>query len=78
VLHFQITERTVHRALSEGMFLKRIVGTLENHSRTPGAAERAVLDPRLGLAGGAPAPDADYLVRTEDPRPRGGSSRTRA
>ncbi|MBK7641802.1 MAG: helicase-associated domain-containing protein [Planctomycetes bacterium] len=35
VMHFRIDERSVHRALSEGMFLRRILNTLELHSRTP-------------------------------------------
>ena len=34
-LHFRIVERAVHRALSEGMSLSRIVQTLRGHSRTP-------------------------------------------
>jgi len=35
VMHFQITDRSVHRALSEGMSLKRIFTTLEDNARTP-------------------------------------------
>jgi hypothetical protein len=35
VIHFRISQKSVQRALSEGMFLKRIVHTLEHHSRTP-------------------------------------------
>ncbi len=34
-LHFRILERTVQRALSEGMFLARILATLRGQSRTP-------------------------------------------
>jgi hypothetical protein len=34
-LQFQLLERTVQRALSEGMQLSRMLGTLRNHSRTP-------------------------------------------
>lgn len=33
--HFRITDRTVHRALAEGMSLARIVATLEQNARTP-------------------------------------------
>lgn len=33
--HFRILEKGVHRALAEGMFLRRILGTLEQNSRTP-------------------------------------------
>jgi len=35
VMSFRISERTVQRALHEGMYLKRILATLERHSRTP-------------------------------------------
>jgi hypothetical protein len=35
VLHFSISEKSVHRALVEGMYLRRILETLEMHSRTP-------------------------------------------
>jgi hypothetical protein len=34
-LHFRILERSVNRALSEGMQLSRILDTLRAHSRTP-------------------------------------------
>jgi hypothetical protein len=34
-LHFRVHERSVQRALSEGMFLSRILSTLRNQSRTP-------------------------------------------
>ncbi len=33
--HFRILEKGVHRALAEGMFLRRILSTLEQNSRTP-------------------------------------------
>ncbi len=35
VLHFRISEKSVQRALNEGLYLKRILAVLENHSRTP-------------------------------------------
>ena len=35
LIHFRITEKSVQRALSEGMFLTRIEGTLVQNSRTP-------------------------------------------
>ena len=35
LVHFRISEKGVHRALSEGMFLRRILGTLVQNSRTP-------------------------------------------
>ena len=34
-LHFRIHEKSVQRALSEGMFLSRVLATLRNQSRTP-------------------------------------------
>ena len=67
LLRFRISERSVHRALTEGMFLKRIVATLESHSRTP--VPRNVLYSirdwavRAGLMQLAP----DFVVRAEDP-----------
>ncbi|MBL8858550.1 MAG: helicase-associated domain-containing protein [Planctomycetes bacterium] len=35
VIQFRVSDRSIQRALSEGMYLKRIVTTLEQHSRTP-------------------------------------------
>ncbi len=35
VMSFRISERSVQRALHEGMYLKRVLATLERHSRTP-------------------------------------------
>jgi len=35
LLHFQISEESVRRALVQGMPLARVIGTLEDHSRTP-------------------------------------------
>ncbi|HTF87929.1 MAG TPA: helicase-associated domain-containing protein, partial [Planctomycetota bacterium] len=34
-LHFRLNEKSVQRALSEGMYLSRILSTLRGHSRTP-------------------------------------------
>jgi len=67
VLHFKITERTVHRALSEGMFLKRIVGTLENHTRTPVPQNVLYSIRDWASQAGLLRLTPDYLVRTEDP-----------
>ncbi len=71
-LHFRIHERSVQRALSEGMHLARILSTLRNQSRTPTPqnvlyslrdwANRAglmILDAKLVLRG----EDADTLRR---------------
>jgi hypothetical protein len=35
IMSFRISERSVQRALHEGMYLRRILSTLEMHSRTP-------------------------------------------
>jgi hypothetical protein len=35
LVHFRILEKGVHRALSEGMYLRTILSTLEDNSRTP-------------------------------------------
>ena len=35
LMHFSISERSIHRALSEGMALGRIVDTLSDNARTP-------------------------------------------
>jgi hypothetical protein len=67
VLHFRITERTVHRALSEGMFLKRIVGTLENHSRTPVPQNVLYSIRDWASQAGLLRLTPDFLVRAEDP-----------
>jgi hypothetical protein len=67
VLHFRITEKTVHRALAEGMFLKRMVGTLEGHSRTP-VPQNVLYSIRDWAAqAGLLRLTPDYVVRAEDP-----------
>ncbi len=67
VLHFRITEKTVHRALAEGMFLKRMVGTLEGHSRTP-VPQNVLYSIRDWAAqAGLLRLSTDYVVRAENP-----------
>jgi hypothetical protein len=67
VLHFRITEKTVHRALAEGMFLKRMVGTLEGHSRTP-VPQNVLYSIRDWAAqAGLLRLTSDYVVRAENP-----------
>ena len=67
VLHFKITEKTVHRALAEGMFLKRMVGTLEGHSRTP-VPQNVLYSIRDWAAqAGLLRLSPDYVVRAENP-----------
>ena len=67
VLHFRITEKTVHRALAEGMFLTRMVGTLEDHSRTP-VPQNVLYSIRDWAAqAGLLRLSPDYVVRAENP-----------
>jgi hypothetical protein len=67
VLHFRINEKSVHRALAEGMFLKRMVGTLEGHSRTP-VPQNVLYSIRDWAAqAGLLRLTPDYVVRAEDP-----------
>jgi len=35
ILHYRVTEESVRRALTEGLYLERILGTLDSNSRTP-------------------------------------------
>jgi hypothetical protein len=67
VLHFRITEKTVHRALAEGMFLKRMVGTLESHSRTPVPKNVLYSIRDWAAQAGLMRLSPDYVVRAEDP-----------
>jgi hypothetical protein len=67
VLHFRITEKTVHRALAEGMFLRRMVGTLEDHSRTP-VPQNVLYSIRDWAAqAGLLRLSPDYVVHAENP-----------
>jgi hypothetical protein len=80
-LHFRVHEKSVQRALSEGMYLGRILATLRNQSRTPipqnvlfsirdwaGRAGVLVLDQSLVLRG----EDAETLRRfQQDPGVKG-------
>src|SRR5262249_30134539 len=67
VLHFRISEKTVHRALAEGMFLKRMVGTLEDHSRTP-VPQNVLYSIRDWAAqAGLLRLSAGYIVQAENP-----------
>jgi hypothetical protein len=66
LVHFRISQKSVHRALSEGMFLKRIVHTLEHHSRTP-VPQNVLYSIRDWAAqAGLMQLAADYCVRTEN------------
>ena len=66
LVHFRISQKSVHRALSEGMFLKRIVHTLEHHSRTP-VPQNVLYSIRDWAAqAGLMHLTPDYCVRTEN------------
>jgi hypothetical protein len=66
LIHFRICQKSVQRALSEGMFLKRIVHTLEHHSRTP-VPQNVLYSIRDWAAqGGLMQLSSDYCVRTEN------------
>lgn len=66
-LHFRVHERSVQRALSEGMFLSRILTTLRNQSRTP--VPQNVLFSIRDWAGraGLLHLDAQLVLRGDDP-----------
>jgi len=66
VMHFRIDDRSVHRALSEGMFLRRILNTLENHSRTPVPQNVLYSIRDWAQQAGLMQLGTDYVVRTED------------
>jgi len=66
VLHFRIDERSVHRALSEGMFLRRILATLEQHSRTPVPQNVLYSIRDWAQQAGLMQLGSDYVVRSED------------
>jgi hypothetical protein len=66
VIHFRISQRSVQRALSEGMFLKRIVQTLEHHSRTP-VPQNVLYSIRDWAAqAGLMQLSSDYCVRSDN------------
>jgi hypothetical protein len=67
LIQFRISEHSVHRALTEGMFLKRILSTLEKHSRTP-VPQNVVYSVRdwAGHAGLLHLSQA-HVVRSENP-----------
>ena len=67
LVQFRVSERSIHRALSEGMFLKRILTTLEAHSRTP-VPQNVVYSIRdwAGHAGLLHL-SSDHIIRAESP-----------
>jgi len=67
VMSFRITEKSVHRALTEGMYLKRIQSVLENHSRTPVPQNVTYSVRDWALRAGMLTLTRDYVVRGESP-----------
>jgi hypothetical protein len=67
VMHFRIDARSVHRALSEGMFLKRILNTLEHHSRTPVPQNVLYSIRDWAHRAGVMTLDQRMVLRAEDP-----------
>jgi hypothetical protein len=67
VMSFRISEKSVHRALTEGMYLKRILAVLENHSRTP-VPQNVLYSVRdWAIRAGMLTLTRDFVVRGEDP-----------
>jgi hypothetical protein len=67
VLHFAISEKSVQRALIEGMYLRRILETLENNSRTP-VPQNVMFSVRSwAVRAGLMHLGKDHVVACEDP-----------
>lgn len=67
VLHFKVSEKSVHRALSEGMYLRRILSVLERHSRTP-VPQNVLYSVRdWAVRAGMLTLGKDHVVRGENP-----------
>ncbi len=66
-LHFRVNEKSVHRALSEGLYLSRILTTLKSHSRTP-VPQNVVFSVRdWAIRAGLIFLDAQHVARCDDP-----------
>jgi len=66
LIHFRITEKAVLRALAEGMFQSRILGTLERNSRTP-VPQNVIYSIRdWGRSAGLMVLDKQRLLRCEN------------
>jgi hypothetical protein len=66
-LHFKILEKSVHRALSEGMHLSRIVDILCAHSRTPVPQNVLYSIRDWAHRAGLMTLQSSHVVRCEDP-----------
>lgn len=67
VMSFRISERSVQRALHEGLYLRRILATLERHSRTPVPQNVLVSIRDWAAQAGCMHLGPDYVVSSEDP-----------
>jgi hypothetical protein len=67
VLHFAISEKSVQRALIEGMYLRRILETLENNSRTPVPQNVMFSIRSWAVRAGLMHLGKDHVVACEDP-----------
>lgn len=67
VMHFRISEKSVHRALTEGMYLRRILSVLEGHSRTPVPQNVLYSIRDWAVRAGMLTLTPDYVVRGENP-----------
>ncbi|MBI5364205.1 MAG: helicase-associated domain-containing protein [Planctomycetes bacterium] len=67
VLHFRVSEKSVQRALTEGMYLRRILAVLQGHSRTP-VPQNVLYSVRdWAVRAGMLTLSKDYVVRGENP-----------
>ena len=66
-LHFRISEKSIQRALSEGVFLSRILDTLVHHSRVP-VPQNVVFSVRdWGLRAGVMQLDSKLVLKASGP-----------
>lgn len=67
VIQFRVNDRSIQRALAEGMYLSRIVTTLEQHSRTPVPQNVLYSIRDWAVRAGVMHLSGDFVVRGEDP-----------
>ena len=67
LLHFRLSDRSVHRALAEGMSLQRIVETLEANARTPVPQNVVATIRGWAAQAGLLFLDSSLVVRTDNP-----------
>ncbi len=66
LLHYRLTEASVRRALSEGLYLERMLATLDAHSRTPVPQNVRFSIRDWALRAGLMTLDANLLIRCQD------------